>query len=297
MNRILQRIISLSACIGLIFDFSFAQEKPAVKEKTEATINLSYFKKADLKKTAVAIIKIKNKEEKFVPAKDVKVNFYTQQNKEQRLLQSVNTNSKGEAKIELKEDLLLDENHFFNIIAKIENNELYEDAEEEIHYKDGNLVIRLDPKDTLHLATASITELNKEGKEIPVANTAIKFYVQRMFGIMAPVESNSVNTDEQGEAMFNYPKNIPGDTAGAYSVVARIEDNDTLGNIEGSAETRWGTMLVIESNPFPRALWAPRAPIPMILTFSILFGGVWITYFFIFFQMRKIKKEINAQIN
>jgi len=282
--------IALAITLTGFFCIAAAQDQLQAQEKSEATIELSYYKKADLTKTAVAIVKVR-KDKKFVAAKNTRVNFYVMHDKEQQLLKSVNTDNKGKAVIVLQKDLPLNEDLSFTIVAKIENDNLYEDAGEQIHYKDASITLNLDPHDTARLATARVTETGKDGNEIPVKGAEVKFYVQRLFGIMPAAEENTITTDEKGEASFAFPKNIPGDTAGVLTVAARMEDNERFGNVENKAATSWGTVLVIEKDPFPRALWEPSAPLPLVLIILIIFGGVWCTYFLILFQLRKIKKD------
>lgn len=262
-------------------------------QKSEATIALSYYKKADMSRTVVAVLKTKDENGKFVSAKNIQVNFYLKNDIEERLLQSANTGNKGEVAVILQKDLPLDTGNTFTIIAKIENDNLYENTEEQVSYKDANLIINLNPHDTSRTAIAHVTEIGENGEEIPVKDIEVKFYVQRFFGMMPAGEEYIVSTDEKGDASFAYPKGIPGDTAGTFTVVARIEDNEQLGNVENSAVTSWGTVLATIKNPFPRAVWAPRAPWSMLITLIILFGGVWITYGFIIYQLVKIKKEKN----
>jgi hypothetical protein len=280
----------------LFYSIAAAQDQSQAQGKSEATIELSYYKKADMTKTAIAIVKVR-KDKKFVPAKNARVNFYVMDDKEQRLIKSANTDNKGQAIIVLQKDLPLDEDLSFTIVAKIENDNLYENAEEQIHYKDAYLTLNLNPHDTDRLVTAIITETGKDGKEIPVKGAEVKFYVQRLFGIMPASEDNTISTDEKGEASFAFPKIIPGDAAGFISVAARMEDNERFGNVENKAATSWGTVLAIERDPFPRALWEPSAPLPLLITILTIFGGVWCTYFIILFQLRKIKKDEEITIN
>jgi hypothetical protein len=291
MNSIIKRTSLAIAITGLFCGIATAQDQSQSQGKSEATIELSYYKKADMSKTAVAVIKAKNNDGKFVPAKNARVNFYAMHDKEQQLLKSANTDNKGQAVIVLQKDLPLDTDLSFTIVAKIENDTLYEDAEEQMHYKDANLTLNLNPHDTARLVTAKVTEIGKDGKEIPVKGAELKFYVQRLFGIMPAAEDNTISTDEKGEASFAFPKNIPGDTAGVITVAARMEDNEQFGNTENKATASWGTVLAVDKDPFPRALWEPYAPLPLVITISTLFGVVWFIYFFIFFQLRKIKKE------
>ncbi len=286
----MSRIALAITITGLLSSNVSAQDTPQSHgSKSEATIALSYYKKADTARTAVAEIKAKNKNGKFIPAINTWVNFYAVQNKEPKLINSTVTNSKGKAVIVLPKEMPLDDSLWFTIVAKIEKDSLYEDATEQVHFKDASLGVTLNPKDTNRIVTAKVLQMGKDGKEVPAKDVAVKFYVQRLFGVMPALEENSVNTDENGEASFTLPKNIPGDTAGTLGVVVKIEDNDKFGNVEKNATTSWGSRLSLIKDPFPRALWEPYAPMPLVITISTLFGGVWFTYFLIFFQLRKIK--------
>jgi 5-hydroxyisourate hydrolase-like protein (transthyretin family) len=291
MNSILKRSALAIAFTGLLYSIVPAQIPSQTQVKREATIQLSYYKNADMSKAALAVIKVKNNEEKFVPAKNARVNFYFLDNKQQQFLKSAKTDYKGQATIMLQKDLPLDDSLYFTIVAKIENDSQYEDAMEQVHYKDVSLTLNLSPNDTSRMVIVKLLETGKNGKEIPVKGAELKFYVQRLFGFMPASEENNITTDENGEASFAFPKNIPGDTAGVITVAARMEDNEQFGNVEKKATESWGTALAVDKNPFPRALWESSAPLPLVITVSTLFGGVWVTYFFIFFQLRKIKKE------
>ena len=297
MKSILKRISLTIAIIYLFCNVTAAQDQSRTPEKSEVTIELSYYKKADLpsglagiRKTVAAIIK-KTENGKYVFANNAKVNFYVQHDKEQQLLNSVITDNHGQAVILIQKDLPLDDSLYFTIVAKIENDPLYVDAQEQIHYKDANLTLHMDPLDTAKLVTAKVTETGKDGKEVPVINAEVKFYVQRLFGFMPAAEENTVTTDEKGEASFAVPKNISGDTAGLITIGVRLEDNELFGNLENTTTQSWGTVLPIDKNPFPRALFEPQAPLPLVITVSTLFGGIWVVFFFIFYQLRKIKKE------
>jgi hypothetical protein len=166
-----------------------------------------------------------------------------------------------------------------------------------MHYKNANLTLSLNPLDTTRLITARVTEIGKDGKELPVKGAEVKFYVQRLFGFMPASDDNNIVTDDNGNSYFTFPKTIAGDSAGVITIVARLEDNEQFGNVENKVASSWGTVLAIVKDPFPRALWEPYAPLPLVITITMLFGGVWFIYFFISSQLRKIKKEGQLTIN
>jgi 5-hydroxyisourate hydrolase-like protein (transthyretin family) len=238
----------------------------------------------------VALVKAKNAEHKFAPAKDIKVDFYVEKDGQQQFLADAKTSVLGKAMIHLPEQLPMDTGRYFTVVAKIENNVLLEDADDQVHLKIANVQLKYDARDTSRTVKALVTEKNKDGQQIPVKDAEVKFYVKRLFGVLAASDDNAVATDENGEAIFSYPKTIPGDTAGVITLVARIEDNEQFGNVENSEVAAFGVPLLKEADPFPRALWSPYAPISMIITICVLFGGVWTTYMVILSMLRKIKK-------
>src|SRR5674476_664195 len=108
MKSILKSTSIIIAITFLFFNISTAQSK------IEVTIGLSYYKKADRSKIAVALIK-KNENGKFVFAKNAKVNFYVIHDKEEQLLKSENTDNHGQAIIQVQNDLPLDDSLYFTL--------------------------------------------------------------------------------------------------------------------------------------------------------------------------------------
>jgi hypothetical protein len=280
-------LIASIVCGSVIL--SFAQDTSSIQGKLEATIQLSFHKKADLSKTAMVSV-IATKNDKHIIGSDAHIYFYLQNSSGQQLLQSVCTDKKGMANIDLPKDMPMDAEYHFTIIAKIEKDSLYEDVEEKITNSEVNLSLQLKAGDSINYARAIVTSIGNEGPK-PIKDVEVKFYVQRTFGILPVKEENMATTDEHGQAILVFPKDIPGDTAGNVVVIARIEDNDAYGNVESNATAQWGTVLAVDKNPFPRALWEPYAPPTLIIVICVLFGGVWSAYFFMFYQLRKIKSD------
>ncbi len=122
----------------------------------------------------------------------------------------------------------------------------------------------------------------------PVEDARVEFFVQRTFGEMT---LGADTTFDDGTAAVLFPLELPGDENGnlAFVVVVtsgpnRLESRATIG-LPG------GIPRVVQDEPFPRALWAPRAPLGLILTFAILLGGVWLVYAYVFRQLILIRKE------
>ena len=216
---------------SFLFVIASAQDKPTLPDKRDISIQLSYYKKANLSRSVIATVKGKSPSNKFLPLTEMKVNFYVQKVNDQVLLNSAFTDAGGKATIDLPKDLPLDENLGFTIFCKVQNDSVYKDVEEHLHLKDAGLTLMLPPHDTTRTVTAKVMETDIKGNAIPVKGVDVKFYAKRLFGIMPGAEEYSEPTDENGIASFSYPNDIKGDEGGIITLVARIEDNESYGNI------------------------------------------------------------------
>jgi hypothetical protein len=287
---------SIPAAFVLVSGFVAAQNKVVFcssqpEVKVPSSMQLAIVKKADGSRIVTVMVKAKNKDGKWMPAKNAHLNLYSPAASGVLLIKKELSDGKGKAEVLLPGGLSTDTGRAYVITAKIENDGQYEDAEESIRFKDVNLSLQVNPTDTGRMASATVTIKDASGKDVPVKDYPVHFYVKRLFGLMPALEANTSNTDDNGLATFAYPKDIPGDTAKNMMIVARVEDNDQYGIVEAAAPSRWGTPLIIDKNPFPRALWEPKAPPSLIITLSVIFGGIWSIYLFMFLQLRKIKGD------
>jgi len=270
---------------------SMASQTAWAQDKMEPSIELTYFKNADQVKVANVSVSAMDSNGKLISANNAHVSFYLVSDTSLLLVKEVFTNSQGKASVDLPEELPLDDERYFGIVAQITDDEKFADAEEEIWYMEASLALKLQTEDSTKTAIAKLTEMDGEGQEIPLADIDVNFYVKRLFGVMPAAEEYTVTTDEEGVATFQYPNDIPGDFEGNITVMARIDDNEDYGNIASQASEKWGVVLAPEKNPFPRALWAPDAPPAMIITLSLIFGGIWFTFGFVAYQLKRINKS------
>ncbi len=271
-----------------------AQEKAKAAEKRQSSVQVSFYKKGDQTKTARVKVTAKNENKKFFPAQNAEVSFYVQNDKEEKLISKTETGVDGKASVDLPKDLALNAEMKYTIIAKIENSKTLEDAEDQGSIKDANLTLTAKQGDTTRTVTVKATEIGKDGKEKPIADVTINFYVERMFGTMLAGEDHAITTDENGEGTFSLPRDVKGDTEGNITVVARIDDNDTYGTVESKLGAKFGIPLEVDKDPFPRALWEPRAPAPLVAILSVIFTCIWLTYFSMFYTMYKISQDKNV---
>jgi len=122
----------------------------------------------------------------------------------------------------------------------------------------------------------------------PVARADVKLFAKRYFGNLLIDELRK--TDSQGKVLFNFPKDLPGDSAGFVHLVAILSDE------AGYGEAKVDTSLAIGVPTFrpplneKRALWnvVQKTPIWLLLTYSFTLLGVWGFIIYVFLQIRAI---------
>lgn len=130
---------------------------------------------------------------------------------------------------------------------------------------------------------------------LPVKGVEVHLYAKRLYTLL-PVDK-VVATDENGEAGFNFPMDLPGDKNNTITVIAKVEKNETYGNVETQAEVKWGVVSKSQSyNWSNRSLSASREKAPMFLVVAstLIIIVIWGTILFIIFQLVRIKKSVRV---
>ena len=81
---------------------------------------------------------------------------------------------------------------------------------------------------------------------------------------------------------------LPGDADGHLTIVAKIEDNETYGNVEVSSGINWGKPLP-PMKIVKRGLGDTDAPLWMVYTLIVLLSLVWFHYMYIIFTIFRIR--------
>jgi hypothetical protein len=86
------------------------------------------------------------------------------------------------------------------------------------------------------------------------------------------------------------PADLPGDTLGNVTVFVMLNENSGYGTAETSQVLKAGKPTPWVPLTAPRAMWNVRskAPVWLILAYSLAVTGVFITLFFIAFRIKKI---------
>ena len=135
---------------------------------------------------------------------------------------------------------------------------------------------------------AAIAYTIEDPTPIKVVGADITLFAERTFG-MLPIDKKKT-TDNNGEAIFNCPKDLPGDTAGNVNLtVSLIDEVGSFGEGETKARLKVGMPFTPVSLLDTRAMWSVRgnAPIWLILTYC---GAVLVVFGFIIYILNQLLK-------
>lgn len=288
MLRVFSLLLSVSV-LALFFSLTELKAQDGVLKERSAQIEL--FKKFDDSRVVVATIRQIGFNDRLEAGVNVPVKFYAMKGEEQELIGESITGPDGKAEMTLPEPTPLDLEGYINLSILTEENSTYTGSEDDIALLDSRLRLEISELDSVRLMTCTVERIDSSGSVSPVEDIEVSFYVKRLFGFMPVEENNVIYTSEDGIAEMEFPSTIKGDVDGKVTIVARVEEDDNYGNLESFQETTWGRPVIVDKNPFPRGLWTPRAPIRLMVVFSIIFGTIWFIYFYMFYSLGVIKKR------
>lgn len=134
------------------------------------------------------------------------------------------------------------------------------------------------------LVRATVT--GPDGK--PVENASVLFCVRRTFGNLKLGEDKTL---DDGTAAVPFPTGLPVDGAGEFVLGAEVKSPSAYAGACAQINDPGGLVPpAAAEDPFPRALWAPHAPLPLLIVICSLLAGVWTTYAFVVTQVIAIRK-------
>jgi len=134
---------------------------------------------------------------------------------------------------------------------------------------------------------ASLSAL-KDKVNQPVVGAEVKLFAKRYFGNLLIDEART--TDALGNALFNFPADLPGDSAGHVQLIVRMTNEAVFG--EALADTVLAVGVPTYRPPLneQRAMWnvVSKAPIWILLSYTIAVLTAWGFIIYVFLQIRAI---------
>jgi hypothetical protein len=119
----------------------------------------------------------------------------------------------------------------------------------------------------------------------PIENVNLQYFVQRTFGNL-PIGQDT--TLDDGTSAVAFPTDLPGAPDGQLHVIVRITAPPQYSSISLSAAFP-ADVQPAPADAFPRALWAPNAPLALMLSIFVLLAGVWLSYLFVVSRILAIR--------
>lgn len=218
----------------------------------------------------------------------LKVSFYQIANGEDIPLGFLITDGRGKAVLNVKADTLKpDAEGKMHFKASFAGNKSMEAVEGLADFKRAKLEITPVKEDSVLSVQVKLTD-EGSAASTPVKDATVGIYVQRSF---LPLKVGEGTTDENGQATIEFPNGLPGDVNGNLTIIGRVDENETFGNLEASAVQKWGVLVSGKIELEQRALWSTHPPIWMLITFIVLMTTVWGHYIVIVYELFRLRKE------
>lgn len=197
------------------------------------------------------------------------------------------TDKRGTAVYQIKEDAVKPgKDGMLRFKAVFAGNKSMDPAEEELAFKRARLELTPVKGDSTQSVNVKLMDLGT-GTPVPVDSVTIGIFVKRQYFPLKIGEG----TTENGEALVEIPSKLPGDAKGNLSLLAKLDENETYGNLETTVVQPWGVAVSDKDKELPRALWSAHPPLWMIITFAILVTTVWGHYIVIIYELFRLRKE------
>jgi len=290
-----KNIINSCAVVLLFFIPAFSGYFAAAQapEKGPLKVSLSYFSNDNTLPYLTVNAKAKI-DGKFMPVPGAEISLYLDKDSTGKglgLIAKVVTNEKGKASTDIPASLekiwKASANHTF--LAITDKTKDYDATSNELSIVKARITV--DTADDKNVV-AKVTEF-KDNQWVPVKGVEVKIGIKRLGGDLQIGDDQSYTTDSLGMVKGEFKKTgMPGDKSGNIILVAKVEDNDTYGNLRIEKSEPWGVKFVANADFFQRALWGSQFHSPFWLVFmaySIVIG-VWGTIIYLIALLVKIKK-------
>lgn len=235
--------------------FCLAQDTAAVEIKPPSLEFIQYKNSNGSRSLKASLHYVENKERKAL--RNAELIFFAGSDQGMELAR-LKTSLKGETFFVIPKttQLPVDEAGLITVGVRFEGNDKFESTEDQVSVRDVNFDFTVNAEDSIKTLMFKAYELNAKGEQIPLKEANVILYVQRMF---SPLKIGEAALDSTGSCMIEFPVGLPGDTAGNLRVMARIEENETYGNIQADTLLKWGVPTL---HRVPEAAASAMTPIP-----------------------------------
>jgi hypothetical protein len=260
---------------------------PQIQAKEKARISVDYHRIVG--ENGFLLINAKYKvEKKYEPATELNLNIYEEINEDSIALRGkVITDYEGNAQFVIEaRNVVSDELVTYKYLVRIEDDEIFKDAEKSESFLDVNLVASAIEEDSVNYISAELTDANGD----PIEGEKLQVVVQRLFAPLTIGESSN-KTDEDGSILVAVENPLPGlDGILTFEVIL---ESKKYGNVKVVFDAPIGKVITDLSTFDQRTMWSPPGKTPLFLLIfpNIVIFGIWIVIVTLFFNLFRIFKS------
>jgi len=274
---------------------SHAGVAQADSTKPELSVTIHYFVVNNSFQYLLAETKTKV-DKKWQPLKKQSLQLYLDSNKQENLISKVMTDSEGKAKAVIPSGLksIWDASATHKFIVVTEGTSKEEETTTESEITKAKLLIDTSNTDDTRTVNVQVMKF-AGGNWEPVKDVDVKIGVKRLGGDLKIGDEETYTTDSLGQVSGEFKlDSLPGDAKGNLTLIAKVEDNDQLGNLSIDKTVPWGAVNTSTgvTDFGHRSLWAARGKSPvwlLIMAYSII-AAVWGVIFYLVLRIVRISK-------
>lgn len=288
MKKHLYIIISLAVLMILLVPaHTRAEEKKDSSKVQETHLTFSYICTSNDSVCLTANLYIKKESDPF-GLMNATVEFFCKEENTMIPLGSAVTDQDGNAILNVVISRLHPgKDGMITYVARFTGTPKYTEVSENFTAGPAKLKITFNVQDSIRYLNVTGTRKDAKGQEVALQKETVLLYVPRLFSLL---KIGEVALDEEGKASFEFPNDIVGDTLGNLKIIAKIEESEKYGFVQGTANINWGVPKQYYKAEVPsRELWTPIAPLWMIITLIIMLAGVWAHYMYAVWELVMIK--------
>jgi len=264
-----------------------SQEKNDSSARLETKMTLNYLCTSNDTVVLTANLSIKKENDVFV-LENATVVFLASAGTNSKTLGKVITNEEGTAILTIPLiDMPSDKDGVITYKTKFNESGKYTASEAFFTAKPAKIKLSFSIQDSLRYLKVDAFQKNSKSEEVALSKETVMLYVPRLFSLL---KIGEIALDENGTGSLEFPNDIIGDTLGNLTILARIEENERYGFVQGQHIINWGVPKQYYKAEVPsRELWTPIAPLWMIITLVIMLAGVWAHYVYAVYELIMIK--------
>jgi hypothetical protein len=265
-----------------------------IKEKERTRLRINYVKLENGNKQLSAILTA-GRGKNMTGISEADITFKASADDSTQVLAKVKTNANGEAMLYVEEGYKfpVDEEGYTEIAASFRGNDTLRASSGDMMIRDIFIDLAYDMIDSIKTLHVKAFVKDMDGNEMaPGDEVDILIGIQRLYSVL-PLDE--VTTDEDGLAELEFPDDIPGDSLGIITIVAKIDESDDYATVFKRGEINWGTPVDYTVHKLPRQLFTDEAPLWMIMAVFVVLAGAWYHFFLSLYKVSKIPKSADEK--